>query len=152
MRFGGFGRRHGRLNATLVLRRCCRVRGLLQALQGDREFVEGAVQTLLNRCLKGASYGDRCAGGPQLLSQALYLSTSLPVQWGTKSLSVPQLLSWAQYLCTSAAQPGTVSLWGSVPLSVPQLFSWAQCLPCVSVYFFAAARKLSLRSSRALRH
>ena len=32
---------------------------LLQALQGDKQLVEGVVQTLLKRCLKGATYGDR---------------------------------------------------------------------------------------------
>lgn len=34
---------------------------LAQALQGDSAFVESTVQTLLQRCLKGAKYGDRCA-------------------------------------------------------------------------------------------
>ena len=45
-------------------KRCVHV--LLQALQGDRELVEGVVQTLLKRCLKGASYGDRYEGTRQL--------------------------------------------------------------------------------------
>lgn len=34
---------------------------LAQALQGDSTFVESTVQTLLQRCLKGAKYGDRWA-------------------------------------------------------------------------------------------
>ena len=58
--------------AGLLASRPCTIPPLVaQALAGDKAFVEGTVQTLLNRCLKGASYGDRCGG------RALFLQLNM---------------------------------------------------------------------------
>ena len=65
---------------------CASSRLAVQALQGDSAFVEGTVQALLQRCLKGANYGDRCVNS---MGQGLRSLTPHPLSPATNQPSEP---------------------------------------------------------------